>query len=82
MSKKKKLPFGIVRGPQVSNTKSVLVDTKYINESMVMVESWWNGEGFLVRIYSDKEKQSLELQWHEWTALKMAVKALMVEQRQ
>lgn len=74
----KKLPFGIVSEPRVSNTKAVLVPIEdHLSKSNVLVSTMWSGEGITVEVSDEKGKtQQIELSWQEWTALKMAVKAL------
>ena len=74
------LPFGIVRPPQVQKTKSALcVVDDHLGKSDVMIDTWWSGEGFTVRVDRESKAETLDLSWQEWEALRLCVEAVSVD---
>ncbi len=71
------LPFGILRPPNVSNTKAALVDIDdHLGKSSVMVDTWWNGEGLTVTIFDGDEERSLPFTHTQWEAAVLAARAI------
>ena len=80
--RKKKLPFGIPREPRVANTKVAMVDVDdHLGKSSVMVGTWWSGEGLTIEVHGTDHvpRQSIDLTFSEFEAMKLAVRAVMEE---
>lgn len=71
------LPFGITTKPSVSKTHAALVSIDdHLGKSDVMIQTWWNGEGFTLTIGEGAKSQMIDISHVQWTATKMAVRAI------
>lgn len=63
--------------PRVQPTKSVMCTVDdHLGKSDIMIDTWWSGEGFTLRIESDGEKREMDVSWQEWEAIKRSIDAI------
>lgn len=69
------LPVGIPHPPRTARTHACLVDIDFPDKSSVMVQTWWNGEGFTIEVEHDtQDTRRIDLTWTEYSAVKLAVR--------
>jgi hypothetical protein len=69
------LDLGLIGKPRVQSTHACLVSVDdHLGKSDVMVNTWWNGEGYTIIVTDEKDdEREIDLSHTQWEAVKAAI---------